>query len=1098
MQLNHDYFTTPNCKVSKSKVPTNARYSNNNFHQLYYTVGDVEQFWVARNLSDRSQIVANLGAEERSKDANLFSSNVFIPFEGFHNISQTQMEDTFNYMFHKFKKGIYVRISNGELDCFIPFSKVFYTNEWYKLVKIDPAYSLPTTKPSREESSKESLVNFFKTQHILANQLNNTHYRFDIAKYNLDPRFWYANNCILRYENPLNENDTNYAPLKSMFLELCASRKIPDVEFFVNKRDFPLLTRNHTEPYNNIYGDNTPLKSFNFEKYAPVLSMSTSDKFADIAIPTHEDWSRVKSDESIFFPPKCRNYKHRFNHTWETKKPIAVFRGSNTGCGYNTSTNTRLKLAKLGTKHPSILDVGITNWNLRIRKNKDSKYLRIPDVGTLKLVPKLNPEQQSNYKYIIHVDGHVSAFRLSLELGMGSCLLLVESAEKWTMWFSHLLKPYVHFVPINTDLSNLMEQIAWCLQNDAKCKEIAANALDFHNKYLGKRGVLDYLEHTLVTLHNYARCPALVKDPLLFQSDVEHTALNADEPESYKTSGLFPQNQGRNYGTLNGFMNYLTNIVNPENRLTLTGIEIETIFTSKTTRVVLYQIGAMHLVVKKTIDKMKKIEMIHEAFIGKKVINNLLKICPNFLFTFLYRDEQDISYTWRDYPNQVSRQSQPTQLGRRGTELESSVLQEYVNGPTFQDFLKKCSFKAYLEVVLSLTCALQIGQRYCNFVHNDLKPWNIMINVLPEPVVVEYPSGIGHKIKTRYIPIMIDYGKSHVTFQNISYGINYDDPFKPSFQTDLITMLLLSLYELIIRNHKHDDQFMNDLIHTVNFLNNNVQNVQGALYFLSKAKKYDIVSSTQIGTKISLEAFLKHMSPIIKKYKVEFNSFPHASDESSNNFPKYWVSNSRQILDMGLSLTTNEKIDSYLNVVRRIYKNPLPIASNKFSTFLIAQKLYDGIVVPKMEFLEFAVQSELDQKRVDRVLREFAKMETFIVNFYQTQLHRKQRMPYIIQPESQELYNKVMNFDVKPSRRLFLSSDEIKKQVMTQIDQFPTFPDYMSYRLLCTEVLKHVGLFALSKEDRAFYMDNFRLIFDDAYISKVNDIETIKFFFLNT
>jgi hypothetical protein len=230
---------------------------------------------------------------------------------------------------------------------------------------------------------------------------------------------------------------------------------------------------------------------------------------------------------------------------------------------------------------------------------------------------------------------------------------------------------------------------------------------------------------------------------------------------------------------------------------------------------------------------------------------------------------------------------------------------------------------------------------------------------------------------------------------------------------------------------------------------------------------------------------------------VEFNSFPHASDESFNIFPKYWVSNSRQILDMGLSLTTNEKIDSYLNVVRRIYKNPLPIASNKFSTFLIAQKLYDGIVVPKMEFLEFAVQSELDQKRVDRVLREFAKMETFIVNFYQTQLHRKQRMPYIIQPESQELYNKVMNFDVKPSRRLFLSSDEIKKQVMTQIDQFPTFPDYMSYRLLCTEVLKYVGLFALSKEDRAFYMDNFRLIFDDAYISKVNDIETIKFFFLN-
>ena len=82
-----------------------------------------------------------------------------------------------------------------------------------------------------------------------------------------------------------------------MFEALVAKRKIPNVVFFVNKRDFPILTRNLTEPYNHIYGDNVPLKSYKFDKYIPILSMCTSDKHADIAIPTHEDWTRVVSVE---------------------------------------------------------------------------------------------------------------------------------------------------------------------------------------------------------------------------------------------------------------------------------------------------------------------------------------------------------------------------------------------------------------------------------------------------------------------------------------------------------------------------------------------------------------------------------------------------------------------------------------------------------------------------------------------------------------------------------------------------------------------------------------------------------------------------------
>ena len=179
---------------------------------------------------------------------------------------------------------------------------------------------------------------------------------------------------------------------------------------------------------------------------------------------------------------------------------MAVFRGSNTGCGNNQNSNTRLKLARLGTQYPQLLDVGITNWSMRIRKNKDSEYLQIPNIGDLNLVDKLTPEQQSDYKYLINVDGHVSAFRLSLELSMGCCILMVESAEKWKMWFSDMLEPYIHYVPVKADLSDLMDQLNWCKKNDNKCKRIAQNSLNFYNKYLTKKGVLDNLQCTLFKL----------------------------------------------------------------------------------------------------------------------------------------------------------------------------------------------------------------------------------------------------------------------------------------------------------------------------------------------------------------------------------------------------------------------------------------------------------------------------------------------------------------------------------------------------------------------------------------------------------------------
>lgn len=1086
MQLDYDYFTTPDCKVLHSRVQTNPRYKN--FTQLYYTVGDVEQFWVANNLNGEQSNYSGYQQPKLEKDGNVFKNvETFIPFDGYKNVSEAQVEDTFNYIFHKFKKGIFIKIRDGQLAAFVPFSKAFYVNEWSDLIKIDPKF--------------ESLDAFFKVHHDLSNRLNRKNYRFDVHKINLDPSFWYANNCILRYENPINEGENNYPQIKSMFLELCATRQVPDMDFFVNRRDFPILTRNATEPYNNIYGDDEPLKSYKFDKYIPILSMCSSDRFADVAIPTHEDWSRVKSDEGIFFPPKCRNYSFNFNHKWESKKNIAVFRGANTGCGYTTENNTRLKLAKLGQQNPQLLDVGITNWNLRIRKNKGSPYLQIPNVGGLQLVDRLSPEQQSNYKYLINVDGHVSAFRLSLEMSMGCCILMVESAEKWKLWFSDLLEPYVHYVPVKADLTDLLDQLKWCLKNDDKCKKMAKNNLKFYDKYLTKKGILDNLQCTLIKLrdemYGSRLNPTMFEirtDPILFQLEMEHEALINDQKiEKYKVTGLFPENVGRNYGSLKGLEKFITQSVEPYNQITLVGVEVRTIFKSKTTRVILYQIGAEYVIGKKTIDQMKKVEFIHEAFIGKYVMNNLLKFCPNFVFTLGYRDEPYIDFL-PDYSNYKVK--------------ETTVIHEYIEGPTLQEFLKSCSIKSYLEIILSLNCALIIAQTQHGFVHHDLKPWNIVVNILPEPIIIEYflRSEDGkdqvYKIKTRYIPVIIDYGKSHVVYKNVHYGII--EPFDFNKNVDIVTLLVSTINELVLRldptqpyQKENLNVDLNDLIFITNFLSaKKVENIHQMKTFLYKTKKFGNLNmkgkDIHIDQKTSHslgEEFFKYIAPLTRKYKIGFGK-----DSLTTNG---WSSNTRQIVDMGFGLDIEDKVNSYLEVVRRIYKNPMPQATNRFTTIMIAQKLFDGVVIPKMEFVEFATQQNLDEKKVNSVLKEFDKMEKFIMDFYTTLLNKKVKEPFNlgIDPDGEQIYKNILNFDIRPSRSLFLSSDETKIEMNQKMKMISTqFPDYMYYRSLILEVLRNRGPFRIQDDDKKFYMDNFKLVFDDKYISKVVDIETIRFF----
>lgn len=359
----------------------------------------------------------------------------------FNNINGLDVYNTFLYIFYKIQKGIFIKFQDGSLNQMIVFNNSG-KNEWGHLIQ----YEIPKQQ----------------------------------FPYYTNPIYWQTNNGVMRFEKPHIDHFHNI----EIIFDMLSHVNCKDVEFFLNKRDFPIITKNAKyEPYYNIHGKKL-LETYSFTKYAPILSFSKTEDFDDILIPTYEDWARVSSlEDGRIFPKMFKDYSFT-TVNWEEKKPMAVFRGSSTG---NLINNTRIKLCSM--IHP-LLDVGITKFSNRLMIQNGTIGFLETDI---KLKSKLSFQQQCYYKYIIHIDGHVSAFRLGLELCSGSCLLIVQSS--WTCWFSHLLKPFEHYIPIKNDLTDLFEILEWCTQNDERVKKIASNAKQFYDKYLTKKAIINYLNN---------------------------------------------------------------------------------------------------------------------------------------------------------------------------------------------------------------------------------------------------------------------------------------------------------------------------------------------------------------------------------------------------------------------------------------------------------------------------------------------------------------------------------------------------------------------------------------------------------------------------
>ena len=495
---NNHYDKKENCEKNAGKwgmnYITNPKFKT--FDHKNYTAGDYQDFNQYGVLSSLYYL---------SQDTNKINNNILKKsnkdiFKLYKDIDIESILNTFTYMFEKMKKGIFIIIHNNKLVLFLPFSNYYYINNWYDKIyfSLEEKNLLQENDYERiQDKLRKNILNFMKDH-------PEQYPKDKKRKINLNRKKWHANNCVFRNEFPIYEGDLNIEVFKNMISELCENRTIPNVQFFINYRDAPILKKNLTEPYHHLFDskDISIEKEYQFKKMCPIFSQSITDEYADILMPTNDDW--LMSSSKIF-TNKCSNSytKNKFNNLnldWKKKKNICVFRGSATGCGMNLDNNMRLKAAQLSLEHPKLLDAGITDW-----KSRDKKYMNEPikiinpEDFKFKLVDSLSRQEQSQYKYILNIQGYVSAFRLSSELRMNSVVLICESDYK--MWYSDSLVEYEHFVPVKKDLSNLIDQINWCKKNDKKCEKIASNGLLFYEKYLTKDALFDYMQKCMINIY---------------------------------------------------------------------------------------------------------------------------------------------------------------------------------------------------------------------------------------------------------------------------------------------------------------------------------------------------------------------------------------------------------------------------------------------------------------------------------------------------------------------------------------------------------------------------------------------------------------------
>ena len=181
------------------------------------------------------------------------------------------------------------------------------------------------------------------------------------------------------------------------------------------------------------------------------------------------------------------------SYPWKKKKSLIFWRGSTTGGGFGGEDwihYGRSRLVLLSLNYPHLVNARFTSLCQGAEHNPD--ILMRPELcdGWISI------QEQLQYKYLIDVDGNSAAWSRFYWTLLSQSVVFKQITDN-EEWFYKALSPYVHYIPVAEDFSDLLEKIEWAKENEDEVQKIARNGTEFAAHHLSEEMIYTYLYYVI-------------------------------------------------------------------------------------------------------------------------------------------------------------------------------------------------------------------------------------------------------------------------------------------------------------------------------------------------------------------------------------------------------------------------------------------------------------------------------------------------------------------------------------------------------------------------------------------------------------------------
>ena len=146
--------------------------------------------------------------------------------------------------------------------------------------------------------------------------------------------------------------------------------------------------------------------------------------------------------------------------------------------------------AKFTISKPTFFYYKYLSKGTRISYKKTVDAISVPDPD--RMFDKYTSfKRYLSHKYLINIDGITASFP-GFYWKLASNSVVIKQESPYVQWYFNALKPYVHYVPVKNDMSNLSEVVTWLQNNDDKAHQIAQNASEFAKNNLSTEDCVIY------------------------------------------------------------------------------------------------------------------------------------------------------------------------------------------------------------------------------------------------------------------------------------------------------------------------------------------------------------------------------------------------------------------------------------------------------------------------------------------------------------------------------------------------------------------------------------------------------------------------------